>query len=56
MSVARTKLNAQFKMRECLNSECKKRFLSTHPGHRFCETCRKRQDNGAYSEPHRVYI
>lgn len=56
MPLAKTKLNSEFKIRPCLNPECKKKFLSTHTGNRFCEACRKRQDNGAYSEPHRVYI
>ena len=35
------KLGATFKMRVCLNDKCKKSFLSTGAGNRFCDVCRK---------------
>lgn len=35
-----TSFHANFKMRACMNDECKKMFLSTGPHHRLCEECR----------------
>lgn len=37
----RSKLGALFKMRNCLNPECKRPFLSSHAGNRFCSKCRQ---------------
>lgn len=48
--------NVTFKMRECLNPECKKRFLSEHSGVRFCTRCKSGLSENYYDIPHRVYI
>lgn len=44
-----------FKMRVCMNPECKKRFLSDHVGVRFCNKCRGNLQS-YYDDPHRVYL
>lgn len=57
MALARQNLNAGFKMRECMNPECKKKFLSAHAGHRHCNKCRQREDHvGAFGDTHKVHI
>ena len=57
MALAFRKINVGFKIRECMNTECKKKFLSTHAGHRHCKVCSRREDNtGHFGDPHKVHI
>lgn len=45
------------KIRDCINSTCKKKFLSLHNGHRQCKACERREDNtGNFGEVHKVHI
>lgn len=48
-------LDAKFKMRVCLNSTCKKKFLSTDAGNRFCKACARLTANVYIQEPHKVH-
>lgn len=49
------KLGASFKMRECMNPSCKKKFLSSGAHHRLCENCRKKETS-PFDDTHTVYI
>ena len=49
-------LSAPFKMRHCMNDKCKKMFLSSHAGNRFCAACKRMAENVYMEEPHKVYI
>lgn len=46
-------LGSQFKMRSCMNPECRAKFLSESYGNRFCNPCRHKETE---IEMHRVYI
>jgi hypothetical protein len=52
--IKNVKLGAQFKMRYCMNEQCKKKFLSTHSGHRHCEKCRHLESSPG-DNLHKVY-